>query len=137
MSRRRRNRRSFLLVEVVIAAFVFISCFAAAISLVHQGHVHLRATQQKQIALELAQIEIERLRSQLPTIPHDCTEAAVEPPQPVSGALRDLKCTRTVRDLDGNHPGLKKVTVSVSWSSSSRSRKTVRLASLISPRSDG
>jgi len=135
MSRHRRNRRSFLLVEVVIAASVFITCFAAAISLVHQSHVQLRTTQQKQIALELAQMEIERLRSRLPEPPDDCTEAAVEPPQILSGVLRGLKCTRTVRDLDSKHPGLKKVTVSVSWSSSSRSRKTIRLASLIGRKS--
>ena len=132
---RSRRRRSFLLVELAVAAGVFAASFAAALAIMSRGHAQLRAMRQKSAALELAQAELERTRARLPKVPQDCASEPVETITTPGVMLRGLTCARTVGDFGPRSPGLKQITVTISWVSSARSRKSVSLSCLVAPRS--
>jgi len=123
-----RTRRGFLLAEIVIAAFVFAACFATAISLIHSARAQLRAAPQELAAWELAQTEIERIRSQLPRVPANCVNRRL----PVSDeTLPEIVCTVTVQDFSREASSRKRVTVQVGWRPAGRPPRTARLSTLI------
>jgi len=110
-----RPSAGYLLAELAVAACVFAVCFAAAVSLIHTARVQSRAAQEALVAQEAAQTVLERLRSRLPNLPTDRTDETVALPRELSHELKGLTCKVSVQDYAADTPGLKKVTVRVSW----------------------
>ena len=132
-----QSTAGYLLAELAVAAFVFSVCFAAAVSLIHSSRALSRAAREALVAQEVAQTVLEHLRSRLPDLPPDCPDKAVALPRGLSHDLGDLTCKVSVRDYEADTPGLKKVTVCVSWGgapgfrNAGRARKRVEVSTLM------
>jgi len=128
---RRRYCAGFFLAEVAVAAFMFAVCVAAAVSLIHSARSQLESTRETLIAQELAQTELNRVRSWAPYVPPECNDVPVGRARAAAAALPGLKCTMSVESYDPDEPRLKRVTIAVSWGSRRGQRMHVRLQTLV------
>ena len=128
---RRRCCAGFFLAEVAVAAFMFAICFAAAVSLIHSARSQLEATREALVAQELAQTELNRVRSWAPYVPPECKDMPVAQTGPAATALPGLSCTMSVSNHDVDEPRLKRVTIDVAWRGKREQRMHVRLQTLV------
>jgi len=127
---------AFSLVELSVAVAVFAIAMTVVLSLITMGTEGARDTQAKMSARHIAEHQISLLRldaaegKRLP----DVAGQEVQPGIKAGRGMDDLKCLLTIRDDDASRPGLKKVTVRVTWGQSRGREREYELESLVAER---
>lgn len=125
----RPSAQGYLLLEVVIAFGVVAVGIFAMLSVQRSQLLASQRMAEHDIALEIANAALERLKAQ-DTLAD--TDGKALPLAPAAAAsLPNPECTASVADYRANTPGLKHVRVAVSWGDAGRQRSRVELQTLM------
>jgi type II secretory pathway pseudopilin PulG len=129
-----RSRGSaFTIVELFVAVAVFAIAMTVVLSLITMGTEGARDVQAKMSARHIAEHQLSLLRldaaegKRLPDVAGQQVQPGIKPGR----GMDDLKCLVTVRDDDASRPGLKRVTVRVTWGQSRGREREYELESLV------
>ncbi len=124
-----RNARGYLLLEVVIAFGIVAVGIFAMLSVQRSQLLASRRMAEHDIALEIANAALERLKAQDALADTDGEPLPLAPA--AAASLPNPECAASVADYRANTPGLKRVRVSVSWGDEGQARRRVALQTLM------
>jgi len=133
-----RRERGFLLVEATVGLAVASGALLLILAVIwHQARA-IRDAQQTQVAANLAEARIERLRATPYAEMRDTTRATLDlAKSPAAGRLRNPRAFLTIREYDPMRPGLKHVIVTIRWGATIRREAKYRIETLITDRDGG
>jgi hypothetical protein len=121
LSRALSSQRGFTLVEVAIGAFILVFVFLGALAALQLGFRLMEAARNTTLADQILQSEIEDIRLYNWTkVSSLVSPAPITVPAEVAGQFSG---TRTIEDVGGGYTNMKRITVTVEWTSLSKQKK--------------
>jgi type II secretory pathway pseudopilin PulG len=121
---RRRGRvgSAFVFSELAAALGILAILMSSVLGSLAFSRAALRRTERATAARYLADYQISQVRAAAAAgepVPN-VTEQELPPGLRSAERIPDLHCFVTIRDMDADHPGLKRVTVRITWQSDGR-----------------
>ncbi len=121
-----RNRNGgFAMMELILAVGLVTTALMAGMMFLHFSTVFTRTQIDERTAAEVAFACVEAMRSRGAAPLENCADRKLQQDLPGLDRLREAKCLLDVRDY-GSTPGVKKVTMTVTWKGWRRTRQVVR-----------